>query len=105
MTSKLGLALQITTRVNTLLKNTITLPSNANSARKQGIKLDEEQDKCIVCDYTEVEMIKYYKTIAQLFANEQEFITLFEKSNAFCIKHYAKLLQYANYAGLSAKNI
>ena len=103
MPSKLGLALQTTTRVNTLMKKVITNPKNFKSAKKQGIALKNEQAKCIVCDYTDTEMIKYYKTIAQLYSNENEFKTLFLNSNAFCIKHYAKLLQYANYAGFSAK--
>ncbi len=103
MPSKLGLSLQMTTRMNTLLKNVILAPKNVREAKKQGQTLESEQKKCIVCDYTEKEMIKYYKTIAQLYSNEEDFRNLLSKSNGFCLKHYSKLLQYGEYAGFSAK--
>ncbi|MBQ3571572.1 MAG: hypothetical protein IJA15_01960 [Clostridia bacterium] len=103
MTSKLGLALQITTRMDTLFKKAIKEPKNVRDAKKQGKILDEEQQKCIVCDYTEKEMVKYYKTIAQLYSNEEQFINLFTNCEGFCLKHYSKLLQYSDYAYFSAK--
>ena len=103
MPSKLGLALQMTTRMNTLFKNVIKQPKNPRDAKKQGALLAEEQAKCIVCDYTEIEMIKYYKTIAQLYSNEEQFTKMLNSCEGFCVKHYAKLLQYSNYAGFSAK--
>lgn len=103
MPSKLGLALQITTRMNTLFKKAFNQPKSVREAKKQGKILDEEQTKCIVCDYTKKEMIKYYKTIAQLHSNEEQFRTLFSNCEGFCLKHYSKLLQYSEYAGFSAK--
>lgn len=103
MPSKLGLSLQMTTRMNTLFKNVLAKPKSASDAKKRGLKLQEEQNKCIVCDYTEAEMVKYYKTIAQLYSNEDQFREMFSKSEGFCLKHYSKLLQYTNYAGFSSK--
>ncbi len=103
MPSKLGLALQMTTRMNTIFKKAFYQPKNLREAKKQSQILIEEQNKCIVCDYTEKEMVKYYKTIAQLHSNEAQFRDLFENCQGFCLKHYAKLLQYANYAGFSSK--
>jgi len=103
MESKLGLALQCDTRMNTLFK-TIKKPNSVREAKKQSKLLEGELSTCIVCDFVEKEMIKYYKTIAQLYSNEEQFRLMFNESDGFCIKHYAKLLQYSDYAFLSAKN-
>ena len=103
MPSKLGLALQITTRMNTLFKGALAEPKNLRTAKKQSKQIEEESKKCIVCDYTEKEMVKYYKTIAQLYSNEEEFRKLLANSEGFCLKHYSKLLKYSEYAGFSVK--
>lgn len=102
MPSKLGLSLQMTTRMNTIFK-TLVMPKNVKEAKKQGEKLSSELSTCIVCDFTEKEMIKYYKTIAQLYANEDQFKDLLNSSNGFCIKHYSELLKYSAYASFKAK--
>ena len=102
MPSKLGLSLQMTTRMNTIF-NTLKQPKSIREAKKQSEKLTSELQTCIVCDFTQKEMIKYYKTIAQLFDNENEFKVMLKNSNAFCIKHYSKLLEYSAYAGFSSK--
>ena len=100
MPSKLGLSLQMTTRMNTIF-SVVKPAKSPRDAKKQSDKLSNELQTCIVCDFTEKEMVKYYKTIAQLFSNENEFKIMLKNSNAFCLKHYAKLLAYASYAGLS----
>lgn len=102
MPSKLGLSLQMTTRMNTIFK-VVRQPKSLKDAKKQSKQLLKELESCIVCDFTAKEMIKYYKTIAQLYSNEQEFKAMLKNSNAFCLKHYAKLLEYAQYAGFSQK--
>jgi len=102
MPSKLGLALQCDTRMNTLFK-TLTQPKNYKEAKKQAQKIKQELSTCIVCDFTEKEMVKYYKTIAQLWSNEEQFKELLNSSNGFCLKHYHKLLSYSDYAFLSTK--
>ena len=48
-------------------------------------------------------MVKYYKTVAELFLHEQDFRPVLENSGGFCLHHYAELLKYAKYAGISAK--
>ena len=103
MPSKLGLALQTTTRMNTLFKKCLTQPTSVRMAKRQSKELNELAQTCIVCDYTEKEMVKYYKTIAQLYANEEDFRKLLLNSEGFCLKHYSKLLNYCEYAGFSAK--
>ena len=97
MPSKLGLALQCDTRMNTLFK-TITLPKKVKDAKKQAKKIQEELSTCIVCDFTQKEMVKYYKTIAQLWNNEQQFKDMLANSNGFCLKHYQYLLSYSDFA-------
>ena len=104
MPSKLGLALQMTTRMNTLFKNCLTAPKSVRAAKKQSAQLTDQSSRCIVCDYTEKEMVKYYKTIAQLYSNEEEFVNLLGNCKGFCLNHYSKLLEYSAYAGFSAKN-
>lgn len=97
MPSKLGLALQCDTRMNTLFK-TIAKPKKVKDAKKQAKKITEELANCIVCDFTEKEMIKYYKTIAQLWNKEQQFKDMLAQSNGFCIRHYANLLNFSEFA-------
>ena len=93
MPSKLGLSLQMTTRMNTIFK-TFQPVNSTRKAKKQAKALESELTTCIVCDYTQKEMVKYYKTIAQLFDKEDQFKQMLASSNGFCLKHYAKLLEY-----------
>lgn len=102
MQSKLSLALQIDTRMNTLI-NVMGKPTNYKQAKKVAKQLESELSTCIICDYIEKEMVKYYKTMAQMFENESEFKSMLENSNGFCLKHYGKLLQYSNYAFFKCK--
>ena len=102
MPSKLGLALQTKTRI-TKVAEKLTVPTSAFAARKAAKILLAENDKCIVCDLTADEMIKYYKTIAQMFANEKPFAETLKKANGFCNKHFAHLLEYSSCAGSETK--
>lgn len=104
MPSKLGLALQMTTRLDTVLKRTLSLPTSCLKAKKQAKDIEKELSTCIVCHFTQKEMIKYYKTMAQLYANEAEFRTMIEESDGFCLRHYSKLLEYSDYAFLKSKD-
>lgn len=103
MESKLGLSLQMTTRTNTLLK-TFSKPKSLKEAKKQSQNIKNELSTCLVCDCTNDEMVKYYKTIAQLYYNENEFKQMLKDCNGFCLKHYSKLLEYAIYASFSHKD-
>lgn len=100
--NKLSVALQISTRVDTILKD-ITEVKNVKAAKKQADALDKSSTTCIICDLTEDSMVKYYKTIAQMFVKEQNFYKTLLSTKGFCLKHYAELLRYASYAGFMAK--
>ena len=104
MPSKLGLALQSDTRLKTLKKHLLTKPLSAQKAKKQAKKITEARITCAVCDYTEEEMVKYYKTIAQMYTHESEWREKLLNCDGFCLKHYAKLLEYSNYSFLKAKD-
>lgn len=100
--NKLSVALQISTRVNTLLKD-ITEVKNVKVAKRQADAIDKASSTCIICDLTEESMTKYYKTVGQMFAREQNFYKTLLSTKGFCLKHYAELLRYASHAGFAAK--
>lgn len=97
--NKLSLALQIYTRLNTLK----AVVKDGNSAKKQSKEIFESEKTCIICSLTEESMVKYYKTIAQLFAKEGNFYKTLLSSKGFCMHHYAELLKYSNSAGFAKK--
>lgn len=97
MPSKLGLALQMQTRIKHVAAK-LTVPTNAFAARRAAKVLLAEGEKCIVCDFTADEMVKYYKTIAQMFATTEAFRKTLALSSGFCNRHFAKLLEYASSA-------
>ena len=102
--NKLSVALQIGTRVDVLQKNTIKEVKNVNAAIKQAKALEQASSTCIICDLTEESMVKYYKTIAQMFAREKQFFKTLLSSKGFCMHHYAELLRYSKSAGFFAKD-
>lgn len=53
----------------------------------------------MICKYLDEHMIRYYKTIAEVFASQPSFKADVEKTDGFCQEHYAKLLEYSSYAG------
>ena len=100
--NKLSVALQTQTRTDYILKNLSTV-NNERSAKKQTKKIEALLSTCTVCSLTEKSMVRYYKTIAQMFVKEKEFMKMLMTSKGFCLKHYSKLLKYVSYAGF-AKN-
>ena len=100
--NKLSLALQAQTRMRTLQK-LITVPTNPKSAKKQAQALKETEKTCIVCDLIEFNMIRYYKTIAEMYFNEPDFRETLKNTKGFCLPHYAELMEYSNYAHSKAK--
>ena len=100
--NKLSVALQISTRVDTILKGIETVKS-VKSAKKQADALDKSSTTCIICDLTQESMVKYYKTIAQMFTKEPSFYKSLLATKGFCLKHYAELLRYSSHAGFMAK--
>lgn len=104
MQSKLGLALQSDTRMAYLNKKVFQKPKNAREAKKIAKELSAQTKTCLVCELVDREMIKYYKTLAQMFIAEPEAAELIKNSGGFCFKHYAGLLNYSDYAFLKSKN-
>lgn len=101
--NKLSVALQIGTRVD-VLKNTLKEVKSVGAAIKQAKALEQASTTCIICDLTEESMVKYYKTIAQMFAREKQFFKSILSSKGFCMHHYAELLKYSKSAGFFAKD-
>lgn len=100
--NKLSVALQISTRVDTL-KSIVTEIKSAKQALKQSKALEDASKTCIICDLTQESMVKYYKTIAQMYLREKGFYKTLLGTKGFCLKHYAELLKYAKFAGPATK--
>lgn len=100
--NKLSVALQIGTRVDKL-QEILVNTKDVRSAIKQAEKLKKLSSTCVICDLVEDSMVKYYKTIAQMFVKEKGFLNTLIKSKGFCLNHYSELLKYSRYAGFMAK--
>lgn len=99
--NKLSVALQAITRTNTLKKELFA--KDAKSAKKTADALRKLTSTCIVCDIVNDHMVRYAKTLAQLYAKESAFRTQLLSTKGFCMKHYASLLEHADCAGLKTK--
>ncbi len=101
--NKLSVALQVRTRIDNLgyLFEDI---SSVKSAIKRAEQVDKAFSTCVVCDMIEQSMVKYYKTIAQMFLKEKDFVKSLLSTKGFCLVHYAELLKYSKYAGYMAKH-
>ena len=100
--NKLSVALQIGTRVDKLMPE-INDARSVKSALKQSKTLENASKTCVICDLVEESMVKYYKTIAQMFEREPNFIKTLVGSKGFCLHHYVELLKYSKSAGFFAK--
>ena len=100
--NKLGLALQTDTRIKYLTKLLKTADTTKEAAKiSQNIK--KELSTCIICNVVEFNMSGYFETIPKMYHNENEFAKIFKESKGFCLKHYARLLDTAKFAGGSTK--
>ena len=77
---------------------------NVKQAKKQAEKILGKQTTCVICKYLNEHMIRYYKTIAEVYATRTEFQTRLKTSKGFCLEHYAELLNYSSYAGAEKEN-
>ncbi len=100
--NKLSVALQIGTRIEKM-QSLIEPQKNVRSAVKQAQALIKSTNTCVVCDLVEESMVKYYKTIAQMFERERNFFKTIISSKGFCLTHYAELLKYSRHAGFASK--
>ena len=96
--SKLGLGLQVSTRLNTISKEVFE-PKNLKQAKKQAESVLNFEKSCVVCKYLNEHMVRYYKTIAEVYNNVFSFEEKLDEVDGFCLEHYAELLKYSGYAG------
>ena len=97
--NKLSVALQLRTRLEKT--EDLFLPlSSTKQASKKAKEIRDSLSTCIICDYVNESMVKYFKTIAQMYNNEPEFRETLKKCKGFCLSHYADLLDYSSHAGL-----
>lgn len=101
--NKLSVALQIRTRVDNLLSSVLGDIKSVGSAVKTAKAIENAQSSCVICELVEESMIKYYKTIAQMFERERTFFKTLLGSKGFCMHHYAQLLKYSRHAGFAKK--
>ncbi len=99
--NKLSVALQVGTRVDKL-GEFITQIKGVKAGKKQAKAIENSFKTCAICDYVNQSMVKYYKTIAQLFLKEKPFLKTLLATKGFCLEHYAELLKYSSYAGFMA---
>ena len=100
--NKLSVALQIKTRADNVAP-LFSAVKNSGKAKKLAKEIKDAVKGCVICDLVEESMVKYYKTVAQMFAHEKDFGKILADSKGFCAEHYAELLNYSSSAGFSAK--
>lgn len=100
--NKISVALQMQTRLD-VLQNQFGEFSSVRQAIKASKELEKNHTTCVVCEYLEKSMDKYYKAIAQMFANEPKFTKTLVSSKGYCMHHYAELLKHSKHAGFMAK--
>ena len=96
--SKLGLALQISTRLKKKTDKLVYKPLPKN-AKKQAEKILESNKTCVVCKYLDDTMERYYRTISRVYKDDPGFKARIESGNGFCLEHYAELIRYSAEAG------
>lgn len=101
--NKLGLSLQLRTRLGEV-RTALRPCQSAKQAQKQAATLHKTMDTCVICRSLDEMLERYAYTVAQMYACEQEFRTVFARSSGFCMPHYALLLQYASKAGGRVKS-
>ncbi len=100
--NKLGLSLQLRTRTEEV-RSHITPCASYRQALQQADALQKTMHTCVICNTVDDMMRRYAQTVAQLFADECDFRTVFGNSNGFCLPHYALLLRESNKAGRLTK--
>lgn len=97
--NKLGLALQVSTRVKTL-NALLKQPKDVKSAKKLAEKLKQETCDCVICRKIEFNMKRYFETVCALYGDDEKFRTKsFKSVKGFCIPCYISLLENAHKAG------
>lgn len=95
--NKLSLALQHITRLTTL-KSKLEITADLKTAHKEGEFFEHCGDTCVICEGVQTNMIRYYKTVAEMFFAEPEFKKILKSTKGFCMHHFGALLKYAQFA-------
>ncbi|MBO5926027.1 MAG: hypothetical protein J6Q38_00500, partial [Clostridia bacterium] len=97
--NKLGLALQISTRLNRIID--LTKPVNDDKkALKLTKKLKENTETCIICDKIEFHMERYFATVPALYRDDSKFREKnFNEVKGFCYPHFIRLVENSKKAG------
>ena len=101
--NKLSLALQHITRL-TALKSKLEITAEPKTAAKMAEIFCHSGETCVICDGVEVNMIRYYKTVAEMFLAEKNFKQTLQETDGFCLEHFGCLLKYASFAGRRKKD-
>ncbi|MBO4252259.1 MAG: hypothetical protein J5911_06345 [Clostridia bacterium] len=100
--NKLSVALQVGTRAEKIAPLLSEIKS-AGAAKKRAKEIENAFNSCVICDLVEESMIKYYKTVAQMFTGEKDFYKILFSCKGFCMHHYSELLKYSSCAGFGVK--
>ncbi len=95
--NKLSLTLQHITRITTL-KGKLEVTADPKIALRQAEIFEHCGETCVICDGVEVNMVRYYKTVAEMFYAEPKFKETLLATGGFCFEHYGRLLRYAKFA-------
>ena len=101
--NKLSLSLQQTTRL-TNLKYHMMPVLKEKEIDKLSDYFIHSTTTCVICDSVNTTLIRYYKTIAQMYYNEPKFRETLDKTKGFCMNHFGLLLKYSRYAKSQRKN-
>lgn len=101
--SKLGLALQATTRIASL-NSVIKKVGDVKSAKKEVEKLKDMTGSCIICELIEYNMKRYYETIARIYKDDEGFRQTFKEVDGYCYGEFIRLLDATKYAGSFSKD-
>ncbi len=102
-TNKLGLALQMQTRIktiNSLVKNY----TDVKKAQKHAKAIKRRLETCVICNTLNFNMERYYETIARLYSDDERFRKVaFKSIHGLCYNDYLNLINYAHKAGKHSK--
>lgn len=101
--NKLSLALQIKTRLEKL-KEGEGNPTDTRTGLKTSNFIKDSAETCVICNELSTAMMRYYVSFAEMFVAEENFKEELAETKGFCSRHYAKLLDYAVYAGAKSKD-
>jgi hypothetical protein len=100
--NKLGLSLQLGTRIAEIIKNA-PVPKTAKDAVRQSESLQSMNSSCVVCEEIDKIMERFAYTTAQMFLHEAEFESVLKGGACFCVPHYILLIKHSARAGAKQK--